>query len=170
MVAHFAPVRLPRCWSRCPRQGYRTQQRSCLGVKIERPERVIHGSISRAGRSASRVLLKGSAEWTRRSSSSRSPSTTSTGRSPLPRRPWLADRGIVGQEFHDEVTGADGTIAIFTLDGGLLLTLYERTNLAKDASLPPGRPVPPSSAWASPPSPARRSTGCSPRPRPPAAR
>ena len=27
--------------------------------------------------------------------------------------------GIVGQEFHDKVTGADGTIAFFTLDGGL---------------------------------------------------
>jgi len=52
---------------------------------------------------------------------------------------WPTD-GIVGQEFHDEVTGADGTIAIFTLDGGLLLTLYERTNLAKDASLPAGPP------------------------------
>jgi uncharacterized protein len=50
---------------------------------------------------------------------------------------WPTD-GIVGQEFHDEVTGADGTIAFFTLDGGLLLGLYERTNLAKDASLPPG--------------------------------
>ena len=49
--------------------------------------------------------------------------------------------GIVGQEFHDDVTGADGTIAIFTLDGGLLLMLYERANLAKDASLPPGRVV-----------------------------
>jgi catechol 2,3-dioxygenase-like lactoylglutathione lyase family enzyme len=48
--------------------------------------------------------------------------------------------GIVGREFHDQVTGADGTIAIFTLDGGLLLTLYERTNLAKDASLPAGPP------------------------------
>jgi len=44
--------------------------------------------------------------------------------------------GIVGQEFFS----ADGTIAIFTLDGGLLLTLYERTNLAKDASLPAGPP------------------------------
>ena len=50
---------------------------------------------------------------------------------------WQTE-GIVGQEFHDEVTGADGTIAFFTLDGGLLLGLYERTNLAKDASLPPG--------------------------------
>jgi len=49
-------------------------------------------------------------------------------------------KGIVGQEFHDEVTGADGTIAFFTLDGGLLLGLYERTNLAKDASLPAGPP------------------------------
>jgi catechol 2,3-dioxygenase-like lactoylglutathione lyase family enzyme len=48
--------------------------------------------------------------------------------------------GIVGQEFHDEVTGADGTIAFFNLDGGLLLGLYERANLAKDASLPPGPP------------------------------
>jgi catechol 2,3-dioxygenase-like lactoylglutathione lyase family enzyme len=48
--------------------------------------------------------------------------------------------GIVGQEFHDELTGADGTIAIFSLDDGLLLTLYERTNLARDASLPAGPP------------------------------
>jgi catechol 2,3-dioxygenase-like lactoylglutathione lyase family enzyme len=48
--------------------------------------------------------------------------------------------GIVGQEFHDELTGAAGTIAIFTLDDGLLLTLYERANLAKDASLPAGPP------------------------------
>ena len=52
---------------------------------------------------------------------------------------WQTE-GIVGQEFHDEVTGADGTIALFTLDGGLMLGLYERTNLAKDASLPPGPP------------------------------
>ena len=48
--------------------------------------------------------------------------------------------GIVGREFHDEVTGADGTIAFFTLEPGLLLGLYERANLAKDASLPPGPP------------------------------
>jgi hypothetical protein len=48
--------------------------------------------------------------------------------------------GIVGQEFHDQLTGADGTIAMFTLDGGLLLALYVRTNLAKDASLPAAPP------------------------------
>jgi uncharacterized protein len=50
---------------------------------------------------------------------------------------WQTD-GIVGREFHDDVTGADGTIAFFTLETGLLLGLYERANLAKDASLPPG--------------------------------
>ncbi len=49
-------------------------------------------------------------------------------------------QGVVGQEFHDELTGADGTIAIFTLDDDLMLMLYERANLAKDASLPAGPP------------------------------
>jgi catechol 2,3-dioxygenase-like lactoylglutathione lyase family enzyme len=76
--------------------------------------------------------------------------------------------GIISQEFHDEVTGADGTIALFTLDGGLMLMLYERANLAKDASLPPARPAPPSSAWVSPPHRSRRWTSCSGTPKPPA--
>lgn len=49
-------------------------------------------------------------------------------------------QGIVGQEFHDELTGADGTIAFFALETGLLIGLYERANLAKDASLPLGLP------------------------------
>ena len=48
--------------------------------------------------------------------------------------------GIVGREFHDEVTGADGTIAFFAVEPGLMLGLYERSNLAKDASLPAGPP------------------------------
>jgi len=52
---------------------------------------------------------------------------------------WPTD-GVVGQEFHDEVTGADGTIAFFTLDDDLMLGVYERVNLAKDASLPAGPP------------------------------
>jgi predicted lactoylglutathione lyase len=47
----------------------------------------------------------------------------------------LPTQGIVGSEFHDELTGADGTIAFFNLRGGLLLGLYERSNLAKDASI-----------------------------------
>jgi uncharacterized protein len=46
--------------------------------------------------------------------------------------------GIVGEEFHDEVTGADGTIAFVKLEDGVLLGLYERSNLAKDAGLPVG--------------------------------
>jgi catechol 2,3-dioxygenase-like lactoylglutathione lyase family enzyme len=48
--------------------------------------------------------------------------------------------GIVGQQFHDEVTGADGTIAFFNLDGGLLLGLYERINLAQGRR-PAARPA-----------------------------
>lgn len=46
--------------------------------------------------------------------------------------------GIVGREFHDDVTGADGTIAFFKTEDGPLLGLYERVNLARDASLPAG--------------------------------
>jgi uncharacterized protein len=52
---------------------------------------------------------------------------------------WPA-QGVVGREFRDELTGADGTIVIFTLDDGLTLMLYERANLAEDASLPAGPP------------------------------
>jgi predicted lactoylglutathione lyase len=48
----------------------------------------------------------------------------------------LQTGGIVGSEFHDEITGADGTIAFITLPNGLLFGLYEQTNLAKDASIP----------------------------------
>jgi hypothetical protein len=71
--------------------------------------------------------------------------------------------GIVGQEFYNRVTRADGTIAIFTLEDGWMLMLYQRANLAKDASLPPGPPTPPSSAWVSH-SFRPRLTGCSPGP------
>ncbi len=52
---------------------------------------------------------------------------------------WSTE-GIIGREFHDELTGADGTIAFFALDGDLMLGLYERANLAKDASVPAGPP------------------------------
>lgn len=47
---------------------------------------------------------------------------------------WSTD-GIVGREFHDDITGADGTIAFFKLENGLLLGLYERKNLALDAQI-----------------------------------
>ena len=50
---------------------------------------------------------------------------------------WQTE-GIVARELHDEITGADGTIALFVLETSLLLALYERLNLAKDADVPPG--------------------------------
>ncbi len=45
-------------------------------------------------------------------------------------------KGIVGTEWTDEATGASGAIAMFELDGGLLLNLYSRADLAKDAAIP----------------------------------
>ena len=38
------------------------------------------------------------------------------------------------------MTGANGAIAMFKLEGGLLLNLYPRTDLAKDAAIPIGPP------------------------------
>ena len=49
-------------------------------------------------------------------------------------------KGIVGTEWRDEVTGANGAIAMFRLDGGMLLNLYSRADLAKDAAIPAARP------------------------------
>jgi catechol 2,3-dioxygenase-like lactoylglutathione lyase family enzyme len=46
--------------------------------------------------------------------------------------------GIVGTELADEVTGANGAIAMFRLEGGLLLNLYPRADLAKDPAIPVG--------------------------------
>src|SRR5262249_53469627 len=43
----------------------------------------------------------------------------------------LPSKGIVATEFHDEISGADGAIAIFELQNGLILSLYPRTELAK---------------------------------------
>ncbi len=55
----------------------------------------------------------------------------------------LASRGIVGTEYVDEVTGAAGAIAMFELDDGLILTLYPRSELAKDANVPSRPPSSP---------------------------
>ncbi len=44
-------------------------------------------------------------------------------------------KGILGTEWTDKVTGANGAIAMFELDGGLLLNLYPRADLAKDAAI-----------------------------------
>ena len=78
--------------------------------------------------------------------------------------------GIVGQKFQDEVTGADGTIAFFTLDGGLMLGLYARANSPRTPACRPARPAPPSSASVSPPDHSQRPTSCSGKPKPSAAR
>ena len=56
------------------------------------------------------------------------------------RRLGLESRGIVATELRDETTGANGAIAMFRLEGGLLLNLYPRTDLAKDAAIPLGPP------------------------------
>jgi uncharacterized protein len=49
-------------------------------------------------------------------------------------------KGIVGTEWTDEVTGANGAIAMFELQDGLLLNLYPRSDLAKDAAIPVTQP------------------------------
>jgi catechol 2,3-dioxygenase-like lactoylglutathione lyase family enzyme len=52
----------------------------------------------------------------------------------------LESKGVVGTEWQDELTGANGAIAMFELEGGLLLSLYPRADLAKDAAIPVGPP------------------------------
>jgi uncharacterized protein len=47
----------------------------------------------------------------------------------------LESSGIVGREWTDAMTGANGAIAMFKLDGGLILNLYPREDLAKDAAI-----------------------------------
>jgi uncharacterized protein len=56
------------------------------------------------------------------------------------RRLGLESKGVVGTEWADELTRANGAIAMFELEGGLLLNLYPRTDLAKDAAIPAGPP------------------------------
>ena len=56
------------------------------------------------------------------------------------RRLGFESNGIVGTEWVDEATGASGAVAIFRLEGGLLLNLYPRADLAKDAAIPVGPP------------------------------
>lgn len=52
----------------------------------------------------------------------------------------LESEGVIGTEFvGDEVTPA-GALALFKLKGDLFLSLYPRTELAKDADVPLGPP------------------------------
>jgi predicted lactoylglutathione lyase len=47
-------------------------------------------------------------------------------------------RGVIGRQWTDEESGANGAIAVFKFESGLLLSLYPRSDLAKDAAIPAG--------------------------------
>lgn len=48
----------------------------------------------------------------------------------------LDSRGVVGAEFEGDDDAPSGAVAMFGLDNGLILALYPRTELAKDANVP----------------------------------
>ncbi len=48
----------------------------------------------------------------------------------------LPTKGIFGTEFAGSVTEPAGAVCFFELSGGLILALYPRSELAKDAKLP----------------------------------
>jgi uncharacterized protein len=50
----------------------------------------------------------------------------------------LESPGTVGTEFEGDDTQPAGAVAMFQLDGGLVLAVYPRTELAKDAHIPLG--------------------------------
>lgn len=49
----------------------------------------------------------------------------------------LPTDGIVGTEFAGSADQPAGAVAMFTLDGGMVLALYPRSELAKDARVDP---------------------------------
>ncbi len=52
----------------------------------------------------------------------------------------LESAGVIGTEFIGDETNPAGDVAMFHLHGGLILALYPRSELAKDASVPLGPP------------------------------
>src|ERR671937_2370650 len=52
----------------------------------------------------------------------------------------LESTGVIGTEFAGDETNPAGAVAMFQLHGGLILALYPRTELAKDANVPFGPP------------------------------
>ena len=52
----------------------------------------------------------------------------------------LESRGVIGTEFVGDEVEPNGAIAMFELQGGMILCLYPRTELAKDAEIRPGPP------------------------------
>ena len=53
----------------------------------------------------------------------------------------LESNGVIGTEFVGDDTHPAGDAAMFQLQGGLILSLYPRTELAKDAGIPLGPPT-----------------------------
>jgi len=52
----------------------------------------------------------------------------------------LESRGVIATEFVGDDVEPAGAIAMFKLRGGLILSIYPRTELAKDAKVPLGPP------------------------------
>jgi uncharacterized protein len=52
----------------------------------------------------------------------------------------LQTPGVIGTEFAGDDTNPAGAVAMFQLQGGLILALWPRTELAKDATIQPGPP------------------------------
>lgn len=52
----------------------------------------------------------------------------------------LESPGVVGTEFAGDDANPAGAVAMFELEGGLILSLYPRSELAKDADVPLGPP------------------------------
>lgn len=52
----------------------------------------------------------------------------------------LPSKGIFDTEFQGDDEHPSGAVAFFELQGGLILALYPRVELAKDANLPTGTP------------------------------
>ncbi|MCU1640323.1 MAG: hypothetical protein JWN03_598 [Nocardia sp.] len=48
----------------------------------------------------------------------------------------LSSPGIIGTEYARDDDNPGGAVAMFTLDSGLILSLYSRDDLAKDAGVP----------------------------------
>ena len=52
----------------------------------------------------------------------------------------LRSPGVVGTEFVGDETNASGAVVMFQLHAGLVLALYPRPELARDANIPLARP------------------------------
>lgn len=50
----------------------------------------------------------------------------------------LESRGVTGDRYLGDETNAAGAVVMFELDGGTVLALYPRSELAKDAEIPLG--------------------------------